>query len=207
LTGEAQRNSVRALMLGLLAPTDPGWVQAAERDLERLLSDHAHCELKAAQSALSLVARYGGEMPEIVSPLVALAHEETEHFREVEMRVRARGGKLSIPEPDAYVVALRKAARVDGQDTPVLLDRLLISALIEARSCERFKLLAEELDDASLRAFYRELMASEAGHYRLFSRLAEDRFGVDEARARLRTLAEREATLASSLPLGATVHG
>lgn len=194
-------------MLGLLAPTDPGWVQAAHRDLDRLLSDHAHCELKAAQTALSLVGRYGGEMPELVSPLVALAHEEADHFREVFARVQARNRELGTPEADAYVVALRKAARGDGQGVPALLDRLLISALIEARSCERFKLLAEELDDASLRAFYRELMASEAGHFRLFSRLAEHRFGADASRARLRTLAEREATLASSLPLGPTVHG
>lgn len=207
LTGKPPRNSVRALMLGLLAPTDPSWVQAAHRNLDRLLADHAHCELKAAQTALSLVGRYGGEMPELVGPLVALAHEETEHFREVEAKVRARGACIGLPEPDAYVVALRKAARGDGHDVPALLDRLLISALIEARSCERFKLLAEELDDASLRAFYRELMAAEAGHYRLFMRLAEHRFGTEESRARVRTLAEREAALASSLPLAATVHG
>jgi tRNA-(ms[2]io[6]A)-hydroxylase len=194
-------------MLGLLAPTDPGWVQAVERDLDRLLSDHAHCELKAAQSALSLVGRYGGELPEMVAPLVALAHEETEHFREVEARIRARGATMSTPASDGYVVALRKAARQDADEHPVLLDRLLISALIEARSCERFRLLAEQLDDAALRGFYRELMASEAAHHRLFARLAESRFGTDAARARLRTLAGREAELASSLPLGPTVHG
>lgn len=194
-------------MLGLLVPTDPGWVQAVERDLGRLLSDHAHCELKAAHSALSLIGRYGGEMPEMVAPLVALAHEETEHFRAVEAKVREGGHSLSTPQPDGYVVALRKGARSAREEVPALLDRLLISALIEARSCERFKLLSEELDDASLRAFYRELMASEAAHFRLFARLAEDRFGVDASRERLRSLAEREATLASSLPLGATVHG
>jgi tRNA-(ms[2]io[6]A)-hydroxylase len=194
-------------MLGLLAPTDPGWVQAVERDLDRLLSDHAHCELKAAHTALSLVGRYGGEMPELVAPLVELAHEETEHFREVEARVRARGKALSTPATDGYVVALRKEARGAREDVPALLDRLLISALIEARSCERFKLLSEQLDDAELRAFYRGLMASEAAHFRLFARLAESRFGEDASRARLRTLAQREAALASSLPLGPTVHG
>jgi tRNA 2-(methylsulfanyl)-N6-isopentenyladenosine37 hydroxylase len=194
-------------MLGLLAPTDRDWLLAVEGDLGRLLSDHAHCELKAAHSALSLVGRYGGEMPEMVAPLVALAHEETEHFREVEEKVRARGGQLGLPATDGYVVALRKVAREDAEQSPVFLDRLLISALIEARSCERFKLLAEGLADASLRAFYKELMASEANHYRLFARLAETRFGESEARARLRTLAEREALLASTLPLGPTVHG
>lgn len=193
-------------MLGLLAPTDPTWVEAVERDLDRLLSDHAHCELKAAHSALSLVGRYAGEMPEMVAPLVALAHEETEHFREVEERIRARGGALAIPASDPYVVALKQACR-DGEDTPALLDRLLIASLIEARSCERFKVLSDHLKDASLAAFYRELMASEATHHRLFTRLAEGRFGEDATRARLRTLAEREAQLASSLPLGPTVHG
>src|SRR5687768_8610680 len=118
-------------MLGLLSPTDPDWIHAVEHDLDRLLSDHAHCELKAAQTALSLVARFGGEWPEIVAPLLALAHEETEHFREVETRLRDRGRVLGVPDSDAYVTALRKAVRRDRDAFPALLDRLLISALIE----------------------------------------------------------------------------
>jgi tRNA-(ms[2]io[6]A)-hydroxylase len=193
-------------MLGLLAPTDPDWVQAVERDLDRLLFDHAHCELKAAHTALSLVGRFGGEMSSLVPPLIALAHEEIDHFRQVEAKIRERGRTLGPPASDAYVVELRRAARCD-RAAPALLDRLLVSALIEARSCERFKLLAERLSDASLRSFYRDLMASEAGHFRLFVRLAEERFGVETARARLKLLAAREAVLASSLPLGPTVHG
>lgn len=194
-------------MLGLLAPTDPSWVDAVEGDLDRMLRDHAHCELKAAQSALSLVARFAGEVPELVAPLVALAHEETEHFDQVHQRIRARGGAMSLPDSDLYVASLRKAASRDHGDRPVLLDRLLVSSLVEARSCERFKLLSERLEDASLRAFYKDLMASEARHFRLFVRLAEERFGEHEARVRLATLAEREADLAGSLPLGPTVHG
>jgi tRNA-(ms[2]io[6]A)-hydroxylase len=194
-------------MLGLLAPTDPCWVDAVEGDLDRMLRDHAHCELKAAQSALSLVARFAGEQPELVAPLVALAHEETEHFDQVHTHLRARGGSLSLPDSDLYVASLRKAASKDHGDLPVLLDRLLVSALVEARSCERFKLLAERLKDASLRTFYKDLMASEARHFRLFARLADERFGELDARARLATLAEREADLAGSLPLGPTVHG
>lgn len=205
LTGARARNSVAALMLGLLAPTDPAWVDAVERDLDALLRDHAHCELKAAQSALSMLGRFAGQMPELVEPLVALAHEETEHFRQVLARLEARGGALSAPACDEYVVRLRKAA--SDRQAPALLDRLLVSALIEARSCERFRLLSERLTDAGWRAFYRELMASEAGHYRLFASLAEARFGAEAVRARLRTLAEREASIASSLPLGPTVHG
>jgi tRNA-(ms[2]io[6]A)-hydroxylase len=194
-------------MLGLLRPTDPRWVEAAEGQLDRLLSDHAHCELKAAHSALALVGRFGGEAPEIVAPLLALAKEETGHFDLVHRRIEGRGKLLAIPASDGYVVALRTAAREDHRDHPVLLDRLLISALVEGRSCERFSLLAEHLEDAELRGFYTSLMESEARHYRMFCRLAEDRFGFDTARARLLELAEREAEVVDRLPLGPTVHG
>ncbi len=194
-------------MLGLLRPTESCWVEAVEGQLDRLLSDHAHCELKAAHSALSLVGRFGGEAPEIVAPLLALAKEETGHFDLVHRRIEGRGNTLAIPASDGYVVALRNAAREDHRDHPVLLDRLLISALVEGRSCERFSLLAEHLRDADLRSFYRGLMESEARHYRLFSRLAEDRFGFDDARSRLTQLAEREAAVVDRLPLGPTVHG
>jgi tRNA-(ms[2]io[6]A)-hydroxylase len=182
-------------------------MEAVEGQLDRLLSDHAHCELKAAHSALSLVGRFGGEAPEIVAPLVALAKEETGHFDLVHARIQGRGDVLAIPASDGYVVSLRNAAREDHRDHSVLLDRLLISALVEGRSCERFSLLAEHLEDADLRGFYRGLMESEARHYRLFCRLAEDRFGVDVARARLAQLAEREAEVVHRLPLGPTVHG
>src|SRR5262249_21593001 len=140
---ERRRRPLRLTMLGLLAPTDPSWADAAARDLPGLLSDHAHCELKAAQSALSLVARHGGEHPSLVAPLVALAHEETEHFAEVQAKLAAAGGTLALPGSDAYVVALRETARSDAPSTPALLDRLLVAALVEARSCERFKLLSE----------------------------------------------------------------
>lgn len=194
-------------MLGLLAPTDVRWVEAVEGDLDGLLVDHAHCELKAAQSALSFVARFGGECPNAVAPLVALAHEETDHFHEVERRIRARGQILALPRSDDYVVMLRKASRALKDDAPPLLDRLLVSALVEARSCERFKILAENLGDADLRGFYRDLMASEARHFRLFARLAEEAFGEDATRTRLARLAAAEAQLNASLPLGPSVHG
>jgi tRNA-(ms[2]io[6]A)-hydroxylase len=194
-------------MLGLLTPTDPSWVEAVEGDLDRLLSDHAHCELKAAQSALSLVARFGGEAPEIVAPLTALAKEETGHFDQVHRRVADRGAALDLPDSDGYVVALRRAARVDHGKYPLMLDRLLLNALIEGRSCERFSLLSERLGDADLRAFYRQLMQSEARHYRLFCRLGEERFGRALTRERLAALAQREAAVADRLPLGPTVHG
>lgn len=191
-------------MLHLLQPTSPSWVDAASSDLDGLLADHAHCELKAAQSALSMVARFGGEAPQLIEPLSSLAREETQHFRQVHERLKARGVELPKPEPDAYVRELQAQARKDRQE--VLLDRLLVSALIEGRSCERFKLLAEGLVNEDLREFYRGLMAAEARHFTLFSGLAESIYGA-KARQRLAVLAAREAEVAVHLPLGPTVHG
>ncbi len=195
-------------MLGLLKPTDPAWVHSAEADLDGLLSDHAHCELKAAQSALSLVGRHGGEAPQLVEPLCALAREESRHFADVQGRLRARGARLGLPRPDDYVVQLRAAARRDREDArPALLDRLLVAALVEGRSCERFRLLSERLRDTALRGLYAGLMAAEARHFTLFSSLAAECFGAADSRARLCALAEREAAIADRLPLGPTVHG
>lgn len=194
-------------MLGLLEPTNPSWVDAVEGNLSGLLADHAHCELKAAQNALAMMARHGGEMPDLIAPLSALVREETDHFTAVHARLAARGEDLPLPATDSYVTALQRAAREDRQDRPVLLDRLLVASLIEARSCERFRMLSERLASLDLRMFYRELMGSEARHYRLFAGLAEKRFGVEDARERLRELATREAGVVSLLSLGPTVHG
>lgn len=191
-------------MLHLLQPTPRSWAQAAADDVDSLLADHAHCELKAAQSALSLVARFGAEHALLVEPLSALAREETQHFRMVFERIQARDGDVGTPSRDEYVRALQAAARQDAEQP--LLDRLLVCALIEARSCERFKVLSEELPDGELAGFYRGLMASEARHFTLFAGLAERIFGAP-ARVRLTTLAQREAAVARHLPLGPTVHG
>jgi tRNA-(ms[2]io[6]A)-hydroxylase len=194
-------------MLGLLTPTDPRWVEQAQEDLPGLLSDHAHCELKAAVSALSLVSRFGATHPELIEPLSALAAEETDHFRQVERKLRARGAKLGRQDADDYVNALWNKTKPERATIPLVLDRLLVCALIEARSCERFKLLSELLAAPDLRAFYRELMESEARHYRLFCGLSETLFGVKMARQRLAELATREADVAGKLPLGPKVHG
>jgi len=194
-------------MLGLLTPTDPKWVETVEGNLGRMLTDHAHCELKAAQNALSLVGRHAAEAPEIVEPLLGLAQEEAEHLAQVHTRAQARGFVMGRPEPDAYVLALREAAKPEHPEIPMLLDRLLLGALIEARSCERFKVLAEGLKSADLREFYRDLMAAEARHYRLYVSLAEQFFGAEATKGRLSVLAEREARIARQLPLGPTVHG
>ncbi len=195
-------------MLSLIQPTSPRWVDAALADLPALLSDHAHCEIKAAQSALSLVSRYAGELPQLVEPLTALAKEEAEHFRRVHEKLTARGIPMALPASDSYVTQLSAAARQNRpHDLPVLLDRLLVAALIEGRSCERFQLISEHVTDASLAAFYRDLMASEARHFTLFSSLAAECFGKAESRARLATLAEREGEIVTKLPLGPQVHG
>jgi tRNA-(ms[2]io[6]A)-hydroxylase len=194
-------------MLGLLTPTDPSWVRAAEADLPGLLSDHAHCELKAAVSALSLISRFGAEYPPLVEALSQLAQEETAHFRAVQRELDARGASLGRADADGYVNALWNLTKPERARVHVVLDRLLVNALIEARSCERFKLLSEGLTDPSLAAFYRGLMESEARHYRLFCGLSEELFGVKLARARLSELADREAQVVSQLPLGPKVHG
>ncbi len=193
-------------MLHLLEPTNPRWVDAAAEDLTGLLMDHAHCELKAAQSALAIVGRFGADAPVLIEPLSDLAREETAHFRQVYALIGEHQGELGKPEKDEYVADLMKAARSDEKKEPILLDRLLVSALIEARSCERFKLLSEGLPSEQLRTFYQGLMAAEARHFRLFSGLAESIFGID-ARHRLAELARREARVAHALPLGPQVHG
>ena len=193
-------------MLHLLQPTSPEWLEAASADLKGLLLDHAHCELKAAQSALALVGRFGADAPVIIGPLSELAREETAHFRQVHQHIEEFGAQLGKPEKDGYVGALMKAARSDEAKRPILLDRLIVSALIEARSCERFKILAEGLNNERLQAFYHGLMVAEARHFRLFVDLAESIYGP-EARTRLKVVAAREAEVAHQLPLGPTVHG
>lgn len=195
-------------MLGLLIPTHPHWVETASADLPALLSDHAHCEIKAAQSALSLVARYAGEMPNLVEPLTALAREESEHFRLVHEQLDRRSERLGLPASDGYVTKLIAIARKNRHDDyPPLLDKLLVAALIEGRSCERFRLLADHLPQADLRAFYRDLMVSEARHFTLFCTLASDAYGREATRSRLAMLAKREAEIVKHLSIGPQVHG
>jgi tRNA-(ms[2]io[6]A)-hydroxylase len=187
-------------MLGLSVPTDDAWVDAALGDLDALLVDHAHCEMKAASNALSMAVRHG-DRPELVDALTALAEEELAHFRLVHRLLVARGLPLGAPPIDPYAVELR---RVAGGRTATLVDRLLVCALIEARSCERFRILSERVPDASLRAFYADLLASEAGHYRTFVDLAvaeATRDGIDGAsvRVRLAELSSHEGKIVARL--------
>ncbi len=187
----------------LLAPTPPGWVTAVLGDFLTFLSDHAACERKAASLCLSLVGRCPEE-PQLVEPLVTLAREEMEHFQQVYRLLIKSGGRLLQETKDPYVNALAKAQR-HGPDV-FLLDRLVIAGLIEARGTERFALLAEALPDAALRRFYDTLARSEAGHYRVFLRIAERLFARTDVAAALARLAPLEAEVMLACPLRAAVH-
>jgi tRNA-(ms[2]io[6]A)-hydroxylase len=154
-------------MLGLKLRTDPRWVNIAESNLEELLTDHAWCEQKAASNAISLVA-YNSELEDLVTDLLAIAKEEVEHFQQVHELMKRRGYVLGRERKDDYVNELYKFMKKDGSRNDALIDRLLFAAMIEARSCERFKVLSENILDEELKVFYRNLMVSEAGHYTTF---------------------------------------
>ena len=159
-------------ILGLQLPTDPRWVNLAEIELEEILTDHAYCEQKAATTCISLIQRYPDRM-EMVEELSPIVTEEWGHFRMVLAELKKRNLHLGKQRKDEYVNKLLSFQKKDGSVEDRLLDRLLTMALIEARSCERFKRLSEGLDDAYMRNFYRKFMESEAGHYTLFINLAE----------------------------------
>jgi tRNA 2-(methylsulfanyl)-N6-isopentenyladenosine37 hydroxylase len=160
-------------MLHLQLPTDPRWVKVAEMNLAEILTDHAYCEQKAASSCISLIVEYPDRdrLVEVLTPVVA---EEWSHFERVLDQIRQRGFRLGKPRRDEYVVALHQFMVKGGAPEDRLLDKLLVCALIEARSCERFKLLWQNLPDLELQKFYYELMVSEAGHYTNFIELARD---------------------------------
>jgi tRNA 2-(methylsulfanyl)-N6-isopentenyladenosine37 hydroxylase len=158
-------------MLGLKLPTDPRWVNLAEKSIHEILTDHAYCEQKAASSGISLVVLYP-DLDDLVREVTQVVDEEWGHFRMVLDELKSRGLQLGFPRKDMYVLELNKRIRNNGTYKEKLMDRLLLSALIEARSCERFKLLSQEISDLELRSFYKKLMISEAGHYKLFLDLA-----------------------------------
>lgn len=190
-------------MLGLVSSTDPRWIAVALDDLGAVLVDHLHCELKAASNATALVARYPMH-PRLARELTALAREELTHVQQVFEQLESRGIRASPPAEDVYARTLRRALD-DGRGEP-LLDRLAVAALIEARSCERFHLLAEHAPTEPMRAWYRELFTSEARHHVLFASLAEEIYGEARARQRVEHLAEREAEILAKQPLRARVH-
>ena len=155
------------MLLGLKLPTDPRWTDIAEKNIEEILIDHAYCEQKAASNCISLIINFS-ERKKLVETLTPIVAEEWSHFERVLEELKKRGFHLGRPRKDEYVVQLNKQERKGDKIERQLMDRLLISALIEARSCERFKLLSKKIADKRLRKFYYELMISEAGHYKTF---------------------------------------
>jgi tRNA-(ms[2]io[6]A)-hydroxylase len=193
-------------MLGLKLPTDPRWVNIVEKNIDEILTDHAFCEQKAASTAISLIVTFP-EYPELVNEMVALSREEMGHFKMVHDRILARGKTLGKYRKDEYVIELMKFFPKGGDRTTQLVHRLLYAALIEARSCERFRLLSEQLEDKELAEFYRKLMISEAGHYTLFLKFTRkygDRKTVD---AKWEALLVYEAEIMKKLGTKETVHG
>ncbi len=202
-------------MFCLRAETDTLWATNAVRDLDAVLVDHAHCEMKAATNALSLVVRHSGDLG-LVRALTELAREELDHFQRVVEFLETRGLRLGPPPVDDYAAQLRSAMnRLPATDLPLVVDRLLVGALIEARSCERFKLLLQALPSdvpADLRAFYEELFACEARHYRVYVDLAERGAGplAPLVEGRLELLAAAEAAIVRGLAereARGSVHG
>ena len=190
-------------MLNLAAPSAPGWLARALANLDEILVDHAHCEKKAASTALSLLFRYP-DHEALLPPLAELAREELAHFTQVLRHLAQRGVPFRHQVPGPYAGELLKAVRCD--EPARLLDTLLCSALIEARSCERMRLLADALGDQPLADLYRGLLASEARHHHVYVALAQTLAPASEVRARLQTLAEHEAAVLDAVPPLARLH-
>jgi len=185
-------------MLGLELPTDPRWVNLAEKDLGEILTDHAYCEQKAAASCISLIQRYP-ERIEMVRELAPIVTEEWGHFRLVLAELDKRDLPLGRQRKDVYVNELRNAVPKGLSREDKLLEELLICALIEARSCERFRLLSLNISEEPLKEFYHKFMVSEAGHYRLFIDLASMYFGKERARKRWKEYLALEADILANL--------
>lgn len=193
-------------MLGLQLPTDPRWAELVRSDLQELLTDHAWCEQKAASNAISMIVRHP-ELDELVTGLTRIALEELDHFRQVVERIHARGWALGPERKDHYVNELMHFVRKDGSRAERLVDRLLFSAMIEARSCERFRVLTEQCPDEELRAFYHELMISEAGHYTTFIGFARRFGGRVDVDARWKEFLAYEAQVIARYGKSPTMHG
>lgn len=159
-------------MLRLKLPTDPRWVDIAQKNINEILTDHAYCEQKAASAAISFIVQYP-EYPELVDAMSDLAREEMEHFQMVHDQIKKRGLKLGYERKDDYVKKLRQFFK-GGDRVHQLTDNLLLAAMIEARSCERFRVLSEGIEDSELKTFYAELMKSEAMHYTMFLKFARE---------------------------------
>ena len=193
-------------MLGLKLATDPRWVNIAESNMEEILTDHAWCEQKAATNAITIIT-LNSEYTDLVTDLLELAKEELEHFQMVRDIIKERGYKLGRERKDSYVNELYKFMNKGGSRLQSMVDRLLFSAMIEARSCERFKLLSKEIKDPELSKFYHDLMISEAGHYTIFIGFAR-KYGQDiDVDKRWQELIDFEAEVIQNYGKSETIHG
>jgi tRNA-(ms[2]io[6]A)-hydroxylase len=193
-------------ILGLRLPTDPRWADLASISLEEVLTDHAFCEQKAATQCITLIQRYS-DKPGLVEALAPIVTEEWGHFRMVFAEMTKRGYKLGRQRKDEYVNELLARAPKPDRAEDQLLHRLLFSAMIEARSCERFRILSEGLEDPGLRKFYYKFMVSEAGHYRLFIDLATRFSGEEKTREAWKHWLQMEAEILGEMkPRGDRMH-
>ncbi|OEK08396.1 tRNA 2-methylthio-N6-isopentenyl adenosine(37) hydroxylase MiaE [Flavivirga aquatica] len=193
-------------MLGLKLPTDPRWVNIVEKNIEEILTDHAFCEQKATSTAISLIVSFP-EYTDLVQEMIALVKEEISHFKMVHDIIIKRGWTLGRDRRDDYVIQLLKFFPKGGSRTTQLVHRLLYAALIEARSCERFRLLSEELEDQELATFYKNLMVSEANHYTMFLGFARQYGEKKEVDTKWQQLLEYESKIISNLGTSEAIHG
>jgi tRNA 2-(methylsulfanyl)-N6-isopentenyladenosine37 hydroxylase len=185
-------------MLGLKLTTDPRWVNIASKSIEDILTDHAWCEQKAATSGITLIVKYS-EKTRLVKELTSLVSEEWGHFKKVLKELEKRGLKLGTQRVDYYVVKLKQMEIGGGSREQSLVEKLLTFAMIEARSCERFRLLSLHIQEESLKSFYHEFMVSEAGHYRMFLDLANEYMSSDYVKRRWNEILTGEAEIMSQL--------
>lgn len=193
-------------MLGLKLATDPRWVNIVESNVEEILTDHAWCEQKAASNGITIITLYS-EYPDLVADMVQVVQEEIEHFNQVHELIQARGLNLGRERKDPYVNDLFNYMKKGGNRTQQMVERLLFSAMIEARSCERFRVLSENIQDKDLAQFYHDLMVSEAGHYTLFLKYARKYGEGIDVDARWKEWLEAEAKIISNYGKRETVHG
>ncbi|CAM4278223.1 tRNA-(ms[2]io[6]A)-hydroxylase [Flavobacterium terrigena] len=195
-------------ILRLQLPTDPRWANIVEQNLEEILSDHAWCEQKAATNAIMLIIN-NAEKEDLVTEMTAISIEEMQHFQMVHDIIKERGYEFLRDRKDDYVNDLMKYLKKssDGSREGGLIERLLFAAMVEARSCERFKVLSENLKDEKLAQFYRDLMESEAAHYTTFINLARKYAGKVDVESRWKAWLEHEAEIIAKYGDGLTVHG
>ncbi|RKR14694.1 tRNA-(ms[2]io[6]A)-hydroxylase [Maribacter vaceletii] len=193
-------------MLGLKLATDPRWANLVESNIEEILTDHAWCEQKAATNAITIIS-LNSEHEDLVTDLLALAQEELEHFQMVHEIIKKRGYKLGRERKDSYVNELFKVQMKGGSRQQALVNRLLFSAMIEARSCERFKVLSDNIKDEELSTFYRELMISEAGHYKTFLGFARKYGEGIDVDKQWKNLLEKEGEIIKNYGKSESIHG